>query len=178
MEIIVSKFIKLGVDSNIQQDKENIAFVSGVLKKVQSDNKPAIFLREQRTKLREDLYDLERCFVRTAGIDMVGGGVPKDSYKENQEEIRNLEILKIERILQDKLVEYKYYEKKNEEQNKTVEGVIDLLNNKNHQQVLKCIFIENMSFETIAKKMNYSYETIKMIKKRGIRTIAKIISQK
>lgn len=155
-------------------EQEYIKYTRTCLSRIQASNKPTLTLRVERQRIRDDLDDLERCFVSSPSYDGIGTSFD-NGYKPNTEYNRQIEKQVLKEKLKQKVIECRILEEQLEEQNKIVADLIDAINYDSLKESLKNIFIYNLQYSEIALALNCEIATIKTYRHRGISVIAMMI---
>lgn len=160
---------------NIESCQSTEHYIKLVLIAVQAKNRPSYHLRHQREKTRNDLEDLESCFVANDTYSDEPSGYNPDGYKPNTVERRQLEKKKLKEKLEKLLMSTMLIEKQNEVMNQIIEELIDMLPQDTYNETLKLHYIDCMKVTVIADMTYQSENTVKSQISRGRVALAKLI---
>lgn len=161
------------IESIILELKYNI---KQVLKLISINNKKAINIRRERSKVREDLEDLETAYCKASAYDGIAPG-KNTGGKVNNVEIRQIEKIKLKEKLGNLLLESQLLEKSLSDNNKLMKSFINLLPQVQYAQVLELTYFECMSNTQIACELGYSMEFVDKARARGLDGLCQIIKK-
>lgn len=150
--------------------------IKQVLKLISISNKRAITIRRERSKIREDLEDLERAYYQALAYQGIGEG-KNTGGKVNNVEIRQIEKIKLKEKLGNLLLESQLLEKSLSDNNKLMKEFINLLPQYQYAQVLELTYFECMSNTAIACELGYSIEFVDKARARGLDGLCQIIKK-
>ena len=165
----------LGNNIYLHQDTNSIKLaLHRVLDNIKNKCYKSIKIREERQKLRDDISDLERMFVRADNLDISEAG-KNTGGKENDVELRHLKIIKLKQELAKKTNESLVLEKSLEDNKEMFRNIFDELLSENDATVMKLFYIDCWTTLKIATELYYTRDTIRQKRNRSINCLTSAI---
>lgn len=150
------------------------AYIKELLKSIKDNNNRVKLLRIKRSKIREDIADLEASLVGSQSFDEVQAG-RNNGLIPNTTEIKYIHRLELKEELSNLALETKLIEKSLEDNNELVLSFINLLSNANQRLIMRMTYIECMTNVEIADELYYSVGFIDNVRWIALKELDKIL---
>lgn len=149
-------------------------YIRLLLKQVRDNNNQVKLLRIKRSRLRDDIADIEASMVGSQSFDGVQAG-RNNGLIPNTTEIKYLHKLELKEELSKLAIETQLLEKSLEDNNALIKKFINLLPSSCQRTIMIMTYIECLSNSEIASTLFYSVDAIDKSRWRGMKELEKLL---
>ena len=149
-------------------------YVRKALEKLKSLNNKIVEIRYERSKLRDDLSDLERAYCTSDNCEVNEVGYNNGARTNNVLD-RQINKIKLKQKLGELVIQSSLLEHNLMQQNELMCNFINCIPQEQYIQVMTLTYIECLPTGKIASMLNYTYDYTKHARCRAIKALADIL---
>lgn len=162
--------------TDIELNNNTRHYIRLLLKQVRDNNNQVKLLRIKRSRLRDDIADIEASMVGSQSFDGVQAG-RNNGLIPNTTEIKYLHKLELKEELSKLAIETQLLEKSLEDNNTLIKNFINLLPSSCQRTIMIMTYIECLSNSEIASTLFYSVDAIDKSRWRAYKELEKVLKK-
>lgn len=173
----INYILKIFNISKLELNNNTRHYIRLLLKQVRDNNNQVKLLRIKRSRLRDDIADIEASMVGSQSFDGIQAG-RNNGLIPNTTEIKYLHKLELKEELSKLAIETQLLEKSLEDNNTLIKNFINLLPSSCQRTIMIMTYIECLSNSEIASTLFYSVDAIDKSRWRAYKELEKVLKNK